>query len=226
MVRIRDLEGLIRKRHRSIFLRPAVLGCWAGLGFLLGGCGGHDASHAGDVHGDLAGHDHTLPATAGDGHTADDVRFIQMMIGHHAQALLMAELAPDRAEDAQVLFLARKIDISQRDEIGFMLQWLRERGQATPDPSDPHAMDMPGMVTVAQLALLAEARGRDFDRMFLELMIQHHEGAVEMVDDLFASPGSAQDSDIFRFVTDVSADQLDEIGAMDVLLSRLTSSGS
>jgi uncharacterized protein (DUF305 family) len=196
------------------------------VGFLVGmgltGCDAH-----GDEHLDHnAGHHHDLPATGGEGYTAADVRFMQMMMGHHAQALSMAELAPDRAADAQVLFLAQKIDISQRDEIAFMQQWLEAKGQVLPDLQNPHAMEMPGMVTEAQLAALARARGSAFDRLFLELMIQHHEGAVEMVDALFESPGAAQDSEIFRFVTDVSADQLDEIGAMDILLLRLTSSGS
>jgi uncharacterized protein (DUF305 family) len=205
--------------------RAGTLGAALAGVLLLAGCGGDHGAH-GDAHGSGDEHAHDLPATDGDGYTAHDVRFMQMMMGHHAQALSMAELAPERGEDSQLLFLARKIDISQRDEIDFMRTWLLERGQAVPDLRNPHSMHMPGMVTEAQLAELRASRGLAFDRLFLELMIQHHEGAVEMVDALFTHPGAAQDSDIFRFVSDVSADQLDEIGAMDAMLNRLSSTGS
>jgi uncharacterized protein (DUF305 family) len=173
-------------------------------------------------------HDHAhgdaLPATAGPGYTVADVHFMQMMIGHHAQALLMTELVPGRGADGRLLRLAQKIDISQRDEIAMMRQWLVERGQAVPTDDHVHSMQMPGMVTEAQLAQLAASRGNGFDRLFLRLMIQHHDGAVEMVDTLFASPGAAQDSDIFRFATDVAADQLDEIGVMQHMLALLETS--
>jgi uncharacterized protein (DUF305 family) len=175
------------------------------------------------VHGQ-AGHGDALPATAGPGHTVADVHFMQMMIGHHAQALLMTELAPGRGADDRLQRLARKIDISQRDEIDMMRQWLVQRGQAVPDDAHVHTMQMPGMVTEAQLAQLEASRGSGFDRLFLRLMIQHHDGAVEMVDALFASPGAAQDSEIFRFATDVAADQLDEIGVMQHMLELLETS--
>jgi uncharacterized protein (DUF305 family) len=188
---------------------------------------GHEpapAAAAADLH--VHGHAHgdALPATAGPGYTVADVHFMQMMIGHHAQALMMTDLAPGRGADGRLLRLAQKIDISQRDEIDMMRQWLVERGQAVPTDAHVHSMEMPGMVTDAQLAQLAASRGNDFDRLFLRLMIQHHDGAVEMVDALFASPGAAQDSDIFRFATDVSADQLDEIGVMQHMLELLETS--
>jgi uncharacterized protein (DUF305 family) len=182
------------------------------------------AATAADQHVHEHAHGDALPATAGPGHTVADVHFMQMMIGHHAQALLMTELVPGRGADGRLLRLAQKIDISQRDEIDMMRQWLVERGQAVPTDDHVHSMQMPGMVTEAQLAQLAASRGNEFDRLFLRLMIQHHDGAVEMVDALFASPGAAQDSDIFRFATDVSADQLDEIGVMQHMLELLETS--
>jgi uncharacterized protein (DUF305 family) len=178
-----------------------------------------DAAHA---HHHAAAHDHDLPATGGPGFTAADVRFMQMMIVHHAQAIVMAELAPARGADDLVLSLARKIDISQRDEIASMEQWLRERGQVVPDAAQIRSIHMPGMLSADQLAQLAAARGRDFDRLFLRLMIQHHEGALLMVDELFASPRAGEDSEIFRFATDVAADQSDEIGVMFRMLEILT----
>jgi uncharacterized protein (DUF305 family) len=170
-----------------------------------------------------AGHDHALdlPATDGPGYTAADVRFMQAMIGHHAQAITMATMAPTHGANDQILRLAQKIDISQKDEIEMMERWLRERGQVVPDTEHRHAMVMPGMVTPEQLAELDAARGPAFNKLFLSLMIQHHYGALDMVDDLFASPGSLQDSDIFRFVTDVGADQRDEIGVMEYMLDML-----
>lgn len=167
------------------------------------------------------GNEHELPATGGRGYTAADVRFMQSMIGHHAQALIMAGMAPTHGAGTQLLKLAQKIDISQRDEIAMMRQWLAERGQAVPGDAHMHAMHMPGMLTPEQLARLDAARGREFERLFLRLMIQHHEGALDMVDALMDSPGAAQDPDIFRFITDVAADQLDEIGVMQYMLDTL-----
>jgi uncharacterized protein (DUF305 family) len=168
-------------------------------------------------------HDHTpaLPASAGPGFAVADVRFMQNMIGHHAQAILMAGLAPSHDASENVLKLAQKIDISQRDEIAFMKQWLTERNQAVPDSTQAHAMMMPGMLTPAQLVQLEAARGREFDRLFLDFMIRHHEGALQMVEELFRTPNAAQDSDIFRFVTDVDADQRDEILVMEKLLATI-----
>ncbi len=174
----------------------------------------HDDPHAHHGHGDL-------PATAGPGYTVDDVRFMQMMIAHHDQALRMAALVPDRTERDDMRRLALRIDISQKDEIEFMEGWLRERGQAIPDEALRLSMDMPGTVTPEQFDALRAARGTAFDRLFLEFMIEHHLGALEMVDEVFQSPGSTQDSDLFRFVTDVGADQGDEILAMERLLARL-----
>jgi len=168
-------------------------------------------------------HEHMaeLPASPGAGFTVADVRFMQNMIGHHAQAIIMSEMAPSRGASDNVLRLARKIDISQRDEIGFMKQWLTERNQAVPSDEHAHTMAMPGMLTEEQMAQLAAARGQEFDRLFLRFMIGHHQGALQMVQELFKSPGAGQDSDIFRFATDVDADQRDEIFVMQGLLDTL-----
>ena len=178
----------------------------------------HRAHVAAGHHGGAAsasGHPPAHPA---------DVKFMQDMIGHHAQALVMAAMAPTRGAGDHLLRLVEKIDISQRDEIDMMKRWLTERHQPVPDPADhsAHAAHMPGMLTPEQMAQLDAARGREFERLFLMFMIQHHEGALVMVDELFASPGAAQDSDIFRFATDVAADQLDEIDQMQYLLDVLS----
>lgn len=168
-------------------------------------------------------HTHTsdLPATAGPGFTVADVRFMQHMIGHHAQAIRMAVLAPSHGASNDVQRLAQKIDISQRDEIEMMKQWLAERKQVVPTDSQSHAMMMPGMLTAEELAQLGAARGREFDRLFLSFMIRHHQGALQMVEELFKSPGAGQESDIFRFATDVDADQRDEIFMMEKLLDNI-----
>ncbi|HEX6939902.1 MAG TPA: DUF305 domain-containing protein, partial [Longimicrobiales bacterium] len=162
------------------------------------------------------GHAHAamLPATPGPGYTVADVRFMQGMIGHHAQAIVMAGMAETHGAGDAVRRLARKIDISQRDEIEMMERWLAERGQAVPDEVHRHAMRMPGMLTPEQMARLDAARGPTFDRLFLTYMIQHHRGALEMVATLFDSPGAAQDPEIFRFAADVDADQHAEIYTM------------
>jgi uncharacterized protein (DUF305 family) len=166
-------------------------------------------------------HEQMLPATPGPGFTVADVRFMQNMIGHHAQAITMAALAPKLSASQNVLRLAQKIDISQRDEIEMMKVWLKERSQAVPSDAQSHAMMMPGMLTPEMMARLGRAKGREFDRLFLTFMIGHHEGALQMVHDLFKSPGAAQDSDIFRFATDVDADQRDEIFVMQSMLDSM-----
>lgn len=209
-----------------VLLSTLVPGCSLGQ---QGGTGEQTHAHAPESpdhdhaeHHAHAGHD--LPATAGTGYTVADVHFMQMMIPHHGQALRMADLAPGRDAGPEILNLAVRIDISQRDEIKFMEQWLRERNQAVPTEEQALAMHMPGMVTPEQFAQLEAARGPAFDRLFLTFMIDHHLGALDMVDELFTSPGAAQDPDIFRFATDVGADQLDEIGLMERLLERFETS--
>lgn len=185
----------------------------------------HAHEHPEAVHGHAHAGPYVLPATAGPGFTVADVRFMQDMIGHHAQAIAMARMAATHGAGEAVLKLAEKIDISQRDEIELMEQWLVERGQTVPDDEYRRAVHMPGMLTPEQMAQLDAARGREFDRLFLTFMIEHHRGALEMVEALFASPGAAQDPDIFRFATDVDADQRDEIYVMQSMLSMLATTG-
>ena len=153
--------------------------------------------------------------------TPADVRFMQQMIGHHAQALEMTALAPAHAGSDAIRKLAQRIELSQADEISMMQDWLTRRGQKTPDPHAHHAPGatlMPGMLTVAEMARLAQATGPGFDRLFLESMIRHHEGALTMVEELFAQPGAGQESDVFAFASDVDADQRMEIDRMRAAL--------
>ncbi len=166
-------------------------------------------------------HGLVLPATAGPGYTEADVRFMQDMIGHHEQAIAMARMAQTHGAGEEVRRLARKIDVSQRDEIAMMENWLRERGQVVPDEAYRRTKLMPGMLSAQQMAELDAARGDQFDRLFLKYMIQHHGGALEMVAQLFAAPGAGQDPDVFRFATDVDFDQRAEIAVMHALLERL-----
>lgn len=167
-------------------------------------------------------------------YTEADVHFMSAMIGHHAQALLMAGWAPTHGASPSVRTLAERIAAGQQDEIATMEQWLRDRGQPAPEAHasattmamhgaghDGHDMLMPGMLTEAQLRQLDEARGPAFDRLFLTFMIQHHRGAVSMVTDLFGSYGAAQDETVFKFANDVSADQSTEIARMETMLAAL-----
>ena len=164
-------------------------------------------------------------------HTAADTKFMQGMIGHHAQAMVMAAWAPTHGASAPVQRFASKIYQSQRDEIELMQNWLRDHGEAVPDPKDPHAgmdmsmpghmMLMPGMLSAEQLAELDAARGPAFDRLFLTYMIQHHRGALTMVHDLFAAPGSGQEAEIFGYATGVDADQRAEIERMQLMLDAM-----
>jgi uncharacterized protein (DUF305 family) len=157
-------------------------------------------------------------------HTGADVRFMQGMIGHHAQALEMTALLPSRSGRHDMRLLALRIEVSQADEIKMMQRWLQERGQPVPNEHAHHAPGaplMPGMLTADQMDRLAGAKGAEFDRLFLELMIQHHDGALMMVKDLFSNPGAGQDSEIFAFVSDVDADQRMEIARMGAMLREL-----
>lgn len=158
------------------------------------------------------------------GITAGDVRFMQGMIGHHAQALEMTKLLETRTDSADMRKLAKRIDVSQADEIQMMEEWLKARGQALPDPHAHHAHGatlMPGMLTSEEMARLAAARGVAFDRLFLEFMIKHHEGALAMVRELFSTPGAGQESEIYAFASDVDADQRMEIERMRAMLKEL-----
>ena len=162
-----------------------------------------------------------------------DVEFMQGMIPHHAQAVLMSKMAKSHGASEAVRILCERILVAQSDEITYMRNWLRDRGQMVP-PADAthhkhtmngmsHDMLMPGMLTAEEMAALDKARGPEWDRLFLEGMIKHHEGALKMVDDLFESHGALQDDDMFKFASDIYADQTTEIDFMQKMLDAITS---
>ena len=157
--------------------------------------------------------------------TDADVKFMQGMISHHAQALDMTELLATRSERDLMRQLAQRIELSQEDEISMMQEWLRSRGQeitAIDAHRAPGAELMPGMLTEEEMDQLEQARAVEFDRLFLELMIKHHQGALTMVENLLSQSGSAQDSVLFAFTSDITADQSSEIDRMDGMLAGLS----
>jgi uncharacterized protein (DUF305 family) len=159
-----------------------------------------------------------------------DVDFMSGMIPHHAQAVLIAGWAASHGAGPEVRVLCERMVVGQRDEIEFMRNWLRDRGQPVPDANATHHrmkmngvehdMLMPGMLTPEQLAQLDKARSAEWDRLFLTFMIRHHEGALEMVDDLFESYGALQDEDIYKFASDMYADQTIEIERMQQMSTK------
>ena len=158
------------------------------------------------------------------GVSAADVKFMQGMIGHHAQAVEMSDLLKARTKRAEMRKLGERIEVSQADEIKMMREWLESHGAEAPGEHAHHAPGaplMPGMLTPEEMARLTAASGEVFDRLFLEYMIKHHEGALAMVKDLFATAGAAQDADIYAFAADVNADQRMEIARMSGMLKEL-----
>jgi len=159
-------------------------------------------------------------------HTAADVAFMTGMIAHHQQALVMTALVADRTTARDIRLLALRIELSQSDEINLMKSWLRARAEPVPGEGEHAGHDMheghlmPGMLTPEQIATLQAARGIEFDKRFLEYMIQHHEGAITMVAELFSSPGGGQGSEIYGFAADVDSDQQMEIARMRRLLAE------
>jgi uncharacterized protein (DUF305 family) len=165
-------------------------------------------------------------------YTAADVEFMSHMIHHHAQAIVMSRWAPTHGASPAVQRLADRIINAQLDEIGTMQNWLRDRRQTVPEATPggvmmnmggmQHEMLMPGMLTEAQMKQLDAARGPEFDRLFLTYMIQHHQGAVSMVKDLFDTYGAGIDDTVFKFASDVNVDQTTEIARMQKLLVSVT----
>jgi uncharacterized protein (DUF305 family) len=163
-----------------------------------------------------------------------DAHFMSGMIPHHAQAVLIAGWAPSHGARSDVQILCERIVVAQRDEIALMQTWLRDRGQPVPDAKATHMkmmmngmeheMLMPGMLNDEELARLDKARGSEFDRLFLNAMIRHHQGAITMVDELFATAGAGQDETVFRFASDVYADQTTEIERMQKMLATIPGS--
>ena len=166
-------------------------------------------------------------------YTEADVHFMSAMIGHHAQALVMASWAGTHGANTSVRTLAERIINGQQDEIVTMQQWLVDREKPVPEATPTgmkmmmngveHVHLMPGMLTEAQMQQLDAARGTEFDRLFLTFMIQHHRGAVAMVKELFSSYGAGQDETVFKFASDVNVDQATEIARMESMLATLTS---
>lgn len=167
--------------------------------------------------------------TAAPSGPAADVQFLQHMIPHHAQALVMAAMVPSRTGRVDIRNIAERITVSQQDEIGLMQRWLESQGAAVPPLDTAHALHtpsahagMPGMLTVEQLNRLAAARGPEFDRLFLDLMIQHHRGALTMVSELLAR-GGAQRSEMYTIASEIESDQMMEIQRMERLLAAMPS---
>ena len=185
---------------------------------------------------DVAGPTHVDAATMAAAARADSLRdswnqadadFMTHMIHHHAQALVMAQMVPTHTETSSLQVLAGRIINAQNDEIALMQTWLRERGLPVPDPAHmnhgPHGqhMAMAGMLTPEQIQRLDAARGAEFDRLFLQGMIQHHSGAIEMVNELFSQHGAAQGDAIFKIASDINVDQETEIDRMRLMLRDL-----
>ncbi len=157
-------------------------------------------------------------------YTAADIRFMSTMIHHHAQAIVMSKMAPTHGASPAVLRLTERIINAQGDEIAMMSRWLADRNQPVPEPNPAgeamnmdgmtHMVLMPGMLTEDQMKQLDAARGPEFDRLFLTFMIQHHRGAVSMVQELLANRGAANDETVFKFAADVNVDQTTEINRM------------
>jgi uncharacterized protein (DUF305 family) len=164
-------------------------------------------------------------------YTEADVHFMSNMIGHHAQAIVMAGWAPTHGAGPSVRILAERIINAQQDEIATMQRWLQDRRRPVPAAGATgrkmrmngadHAMLMPGMLTEDQMKELDQAKGGEFDRLFLTFMIQHHRGAVTMVQDLFGTNGAAQDETVVKFANDVNVDQSTEIARMQTMLAAL-----
>ena len=164
-------------------------------------------------------------------YTAADIEFMTGMIGHHAQAIVMAGWAPSHGANASVGRLAERIINAQRDEIVTMQTWLRDRHQPVPDGHTAgmlmlmdgvqHVMLMPGMLSEVQMKELDQAQRAEFDRLFLTYMMQHHRGAVSMVKQLFETYGAGQDETVFKFASDVNVDQITEIARMEKMLSAV-----
>ena len=164
-------------------------------------------------------------------YTAADIEFMSGMISHHAQAVQMAKWAESHNASKAVQIFCGRVATAQTAEIGLMQQWLAERRQPVPD-ADPrgmkmdmggttHFMAMPGMLTEEQMKQLDAARGTEWDRLFLTFMVQHHRGAIQMVDKLFGTPGAGQDEIVFKFANDVQVDQSTEIDRMMQMLEAL-----
>ena len=208
--------------------RPVALATGAVLAVAMAACGGTVPLINSGTSAELEAIYRARTDSARMQFTEADVRFITGMIGHHAQALVMGGLAATHGAGSSVQILAARIINSQQDEIDRMQRWLNERGQPVPEVmiegtelmvhGAEYALHMPGMLTPEQIRKLDEARGTRFDSVFLMYMIQHHRGAVTMVEELFAQEAATQDEAVFKLASDIQADQLAEIARMGRML--------
>ena len=202
----------------NIFRRTAIATALAALALMLARPAIAQAQHS---MAEMSGHAHIM-IPEGAIYTVADVEFMQGMIAHHAQAIYMTRMAEAHNASPRVVKLAIKIDQSQVAEIHIMQGWLRQNEQFTPDTSSWRTMKMAGMLTDEQIEELDAATGVAFDRAFLTMMIQHHEGALQMVKELFATPRAGQEVDVNVFANDVVTVQTAEIGVMRQMLSQLS----
>ena len=223
-----------RDLRRGLPVRSVRAVALAGL-IAAGACasgGGGASADAADVNAQFEALYRARADSARMRFTEADVDFIIAMIGHHAQALVMSGFAPTHGASPQIHTLAARIINAQQDEITRMQQWLRDRGRPAPEVmihgselmihgGPEHVLHGPGMLTPEQMSELERARGTDFDRLFLTYMIQHHEGAVAMVEQLFATDGAAQDNEVFKLASDVHVDQVTEIARMQGMLGAI-----
>ena len=198
-------------------------------------CGGAARAPASPAARDLAAYEAAVQKNRTPANPAD-VMFMTMMIPHHAQATLFAAWARSHGASPSVQAFCERVVVGQRDEIRTMRTWLADHGApvppGTPESADtrtaemsPMILHMPGMLPAERLEELDAARGRDFDRLFLTYMIPHHQGALTMVNDLFASYGGAQDDFVYKLASDIFADQTTEIARMQSMLAALEADG-
>jgi len=221
------------KPSHTHLLAAALLAVAAGPA--CASAGGQTTQPAAEAQGEAAAIAQARADSARHPWTEADAKFMSHMIGHHAQAIVMANMAPTHDASPAVRILAGRIINAQRDEIATMQRWLRFRRQPVPEAVPgmkmvmdgvEHVMLMPGMLTEAQMAELDRARGKEFDRLFLTYMIQHHRGATAMVQELFGTYGAGQDETVFKFASDVNVDQVTEIERMQRMLADLVFGGT
>lgn len=217
---------------RGKFSRNVLLALWGAVAMGCGGRASPETAPAPVQGAGTAALDRGIAKAQADSarypYTEADIDFMKGMISHHAQAIAMARLVESHGARPAVVTLAGRVINAQRDEIGLMQNWLRDRRQSVPEANPAgmtmvmngaeHHMLMPGMLTPEQMARLDAARGAEFDELFLKFMIQHHNGAVAMVKDLFATYGAGQDQMVFKFASDVNIDQTTEVARMEKML--------
>jgi uncharacterized protein (DUF305 family) len=224
-----------KKRYGMLLAASAATGFFCSGGFSPYAMGAQQTDHGAPVvvqPGAPGKPSKTLPSSTKGSlppRSLADVEFMQGMIMHHAQAVEMTALIASHTENKELHLLGARIRSSQSDEIGFMKRWLAARGESLSmtmpamDMSGKSMALMPGMLTPEQMEALRKAKGAEFDQLFLTGMIQHHNGALTMVKELFDTAGAGQDAEIFNFATDVDSGQRAEIRIMQAMLEKKTS---